>query len=90
MQSVSEPSKAASPKDYLFAGNPQDPATWFLRIRNEAGELDYKLMELAKAKIRDGFQREIFEADFAQWAFKRLRELYDKPDTKNTEHGNEN
>lgn len=74
---IALPGKAS---DYLMAGDPNVPATWLFRIRNDAGELDWKLIDEAKAKLGEGVKQGIFEGDFALWAFQKLRWLYDKPD----------
>lgn len=79
------------PDNYLIAGDPKDAATWLFRIRNGAGELDYRLLERARAKLARGFKRGIFEGAFVAAAFKKLRSLFDSPETLHTiKNENEN
>ena len=90
MQAETPNGAAARPENYLIAGDPNNPATWLFRIRNDAGELDWEMIDRAKAQLAKGFRCGIFEADFVSWAFPRLRQLYDTIEKESIENENQN
>lgn len=69
--------RAETSDSFLFVGNPDDPTTWFFRIRNETGELDFSLMDKVKACLQEGSRQDIFDVDAAWLLLRKLKAFYD-------------
>jgi len=62
--------------NYLVVGDPDEPSTWHLRVRDISGRPDTKLMGDAWAALHDGFRGEKYEGPDKVEAALKLTALY--------------
>lgn len=63
---------------YLVVEDPRRVSTWHLRVRDEDGEVDRRLMGAAWAALHDGYRGNVYEGDGKQEAVAALKKLYDE------------
>ena len=62
--------------NYLVVGDPDEPSTWELRVRNTFGQLDFKLMGDAWAALHGGYRGRKYQGPDKDEAIQKLTEIY--------------
>lgn len=65
---------------YLVVEDPQEPSKWHLRVRDENGKPDHRLMGAAWAALHGGYRGNVYEGPGKQEAIAKLRAMYEAED----------
>lgn len=76
MATKTEGGKSYPAKSYLVVGDKEQPSTWHLRVRDENGAPDHRVMGAAWAALHSGFRGNKYEGSQKSQAIERLKKLY--------------
>lgn len=65
---------------YLVAENADEPSTWHLRVRDESGKPDHRLMGAAYAALYENYRGNTYQGPGKEQATAKLRSLYASED----------
>ena len=75
--SKTEGGKSYPASSYLVVGDPQSPSTWALRVKDENGKPDHRLLGAAWAALHSGYRGNKYEGPDKAKAIAALKKIYD-------------